>query len=249
MSEVSFFSAFLGGILTFLAPCTLPLIPGYLAFIGGTGMTTQGAKSDDRRSQVMRNALLFVLGFSLIFILFGMASGAIGKFLVLYRTPIAQMGGLIIVYLGLSLCGLLPLPRFLSPQFPGFSGRLTAGSRSGALLLGILFALGWSPCLGPILGAILLLAATGGTIFSGGLLLSVYAAGLALPFLLVAWLYGATFLYITKLEPYLRYTQLIGGVMLIFVGALLVIGQFGILNMWAGELFNGRLFQLMLNYT
>lgn len=253
MTEVTFFSALFGGMLTFSAPCTLPLIPGYIAFIGGSSGSSGETRHATIRSDTLRNALFFVLGFSLIFILFGMASGAVGKFLVLYRTLIAQVGGVIIIYFGLSMLGFLPFPSFSAVSSGGrlsglFGGRIS-GTRSGSFFLGLLFALGWSPCLGPILGTILLLAATGGTALYGGSLLAVYALGLATPFLIVAFLYGSTFAYVAKLEPYLYFTRLAGGVMLMFVGILLVIGQFGILNTWAGGLFDGRLIELMLTHT
>ena len=249
MSEVSIFSALLGGILTFLAPCTLPLIPGYIAFIGGTGGTGEATGGSTARRRVMANAALFVLGFSVVFIAFGMASGALGKFLVLYKVLIAQVGGAVVIYLGLTLFGLVPLPRFSATGAGRLMGTLSPGSRSGAFLLGFLFALGWSPCLGPILGTILLLAAGGGTLLYGGALLAIYAFGLALPFLLVAYIYGTTFSYVSRLEPYMRFTRIAGGAMLVLVGFLLLIGQFGILNAWAGRLLDGKLFDILLTYT
>jgi len=116
------------------------------------------------------------------------------------------------------------------------------------ILLGFLFALGWSPCLGPILGTILLLASTTGTTLSGGLLLGVYSLGLALPFLLIAFFYGSSVAYVPKLERYLPLVNRIGGVLLVVIGLLLVFGQFGMLNTWAGEILGDRLFNGMVQY-
>ena len=243
MLEVSFLSALFGGILTFLAPCTLPLIPGYIAFIGG-GTSLSG----ELRRRMFLNAVLFVVGFSLVFILYGVASGALGKFITLYRKEIAQAGGVIIVILGLFTLDIFSLPNL---RFGG-SWRLPksigAGSRSGAFLLGFLFALGWSPCLGPILGTILVLAGTTGTALSGGLLLGVYSLGLALPFLFIAYFYGTALSYLPRLARYLPMVQKLGGVVIILIGLLLVVGQFGILNTWASALLGPRLFDAMAQY-
>ena len=250
MFEVTFFSALLGGLLTFFAPCTLPLIPGYIAFIGGE-------KGDSNfRRRIMVNALLFVLGFSLVFIVYGMASGVLGKFLMLHRATIAAIGGVMVIVMGLLMLDLFNLPMFstLLPSFNGswrkvfFSASMFNGSHSGAFLLGFLFALGWSPCLGPILGTILLLASTTGATLSGGLLLGVYSLGLALPFLLIAFFYGSSVAYVPKLERYLPLVNRIGGVLLMVIGLLLVFGQFGMLNTWAGEILGDRLFNGMVQY-
>lgn len=252
MFDVGFFSALLGGILTFFAPCTLPLIPSYIAFIsGGDNRVGQaeGIGGMSMRRRTMLNALLFVFGFSIVFIAYGLVSGTIGHFLIIHRKLISQVGGLIVIYLGFSMLDFFRFPQLL------FGGRLrlprsiSAGSRLGALALGSLFALGWSPCLGPILGTILLLAATGGTALYGGVLLAVYSLGLALPFLLIALLYGSTFSYLPTLERYLPLIQKAGGAMLVGIGLLLVLGQFGILNTWATEFIPPRLFNIMLQYT
>lgn len=249
MNEVSFFSALLGGILTFLAPCTLPLIPGYLAFIGGGSTVSATGGAPRFRPSVMANATFFVLGFSVVFMCFGMASGAVGKFLILNKTAIAQAGGVFILYFGAAMLGWVPAPRWTWSTVMRWKGALSPGSRSGAFLLGFLFALGWSPCLGPILGAILLIAATKGTILSGGLLLGVYALGLALPLLLVAFVYGTAFTYVKAFEPYLRYVTFLGGALLMVIGLLMIIGQYGLLNAWAGEFIDGKLFDILLTYT
>lgn len=250
MFEVTFFSALFGGLLTFLAPCTLPLIPGYIAFISGE-------KGDGHfRRRIMVNALLFVLGFSSVFITYGVASGVLGKFLILHRATIAAIGGVVVIVLGLSMLNLFTLPTFsvLLPSVGAFWrkvfswGGLFNGSTLGAFLLGFLFALGWSPCLGPILGTILLLASTTGTMLSGGLLLGVYSLGLAIPFLLIAFFCGSSFAYVPKLERYLPVVNRVGGVLIVGIGLLLVFGQFGMLNTWAGEILGDRFLNGMVQY-
>ena len=235
MFEVSIISALIGGLLTFLAPCTLPLIPAYVAFIGGDQKGVPGRV----RARMLLNGAYFISGFSFIFILFGLASGALGTFFVLYRTLLSQVGGVVVILFGLSMLGLLRLPRSL-PQFMTTVPKvIRAGSKRGAFLLGLLFALGWSPCLGPVLGTILVLAGTTGSALHGAFLLAVYSLGLAIPFFLVAYLYGSTFSYVVTLQKYLPLVTRLGGVFLVLIGVLLVLGQFGMLNTWMLDVFGG----------
>jgi cytochrome c-type biogenesis protein len=237
MIEVSYISALIGGLLTFLAPCTLPLIPAYIAFIGGGNQ--HGETGRFSRQRLFVNAVFFVLGFSLIFILFGMISGVLGTYLILYRSLIAQIGGVIIIFFGLAMLGVFSFPR-IPPLFR--MERVThlippPGSRRGAFVLGLMFSLGWSPCLGPVLGAIFGLAVVSATALSGAMLLATYALGLAIPFLLVAFLYGSALTYVTALQRYLPMISRIGAACIVLIGFLLLIGQFGILNTWAISLF------------
>ena len=243
MLDVTLFSALFGGLLTFFAPCTLPLIPGYIAFIGGGSKKQEGL-----RGRTMLSALFFVVGITLVFIVYGFASGALGKFLILHRALIAQVGGFIVIVLGLSLLDFFSFPQFSLGGSWHLPKWVSAGEPSGSFLLGLLFALGWSPCLGPILGTILLLAATGGTVFYGGLLLAIYSLGLALPFLLIAYFYGSAFDYIPKLGRYLPTVQKMGGVLIVLIGLLLVFGQFGILTTLISGIFGTRLFDAMAQY-
>lgn len=250
MIEVTYVSALLGGVLTFFASCTLPLIPAYVAFIGGA---SRGKTHEPfSQSRLFLNAALFILGFSTVFIGFGMASGSLGKFLVFHRAAIAQIGGVLIVLFGLSLLGVFSLPSLSSILHIGrlkLPGWMIPGSFSGAFLLGFLFALVWSPCLGPVLGTILVLAGASGSVLEGGLLLATYSLGLAIPFLFVAILYGSTFAYVVKLQKYLPIIARIGAVFIIFLGLLMIIGQFGILNTWMqfffGDIGLERYMQLM----
>jgi cytochrome c-type biogenesis protein len=248
MFDVSFFSALLGGILTFLAPCTLPLIPAYIGFLGGSsssGSTQLGNKVALRR-RIYWNALLFVLGFSLIFIIFGLVSGTLGKFLILHRAVISSLGGILVIGFGLIMLGYVPFPNLFARV--GLPHWLHPGKPFSAFLLGLLFALGWSPCLGPILGTILLLAGSSGTALYGGYLLAVYSLGLAIPFLFVAFLYGSAFTYIAPLARYLPLIEKCAGVFLIIIGVLLLIGDFGLLNVWFTDALSWDWYERLMDF-
>lgn len=242
MISVSFFSALLGGVLTFFAPCTLPLIPAYIAFIGSAHTEGRG------RKKLFANAVMFVIGFSLVFLLYGLASGALGKYLVLYRKEIAQIGGVAVVFFGLAMLGALRLPKFLSPGMGKLPHFVRRGTPLGSFLLGFFFAFGWSPCLGPILGTILVLAGESGTALFGGMLLLTYALGFAIPFLLVAFLYGSAFHYVSHLERYLPYITRAGGVLMLLIGFLLIVGEFGMLNAWITGAFGGFGYDTLMEY-
>ena len=251
MIEVSFFSALLGGILTFFAPCTLPLIPAYVGFLGGGVRAEDGADGTMVRKRIVRNAVLFVLGFSLIFILLGMVSGSIGKLYVRHHVIISQLSGVIIIFFGISMLGILPLPNLFEKIFKNrkLPKSVIPGNPSSAFLLGILFAIGLGPtCLGPILGYISLLAATSGTMLYGALMLAVYSLGIAIPFLVVALLYGSSFAYVERLTKVLPIINRVSGLILIFIGGLLLLVNFGMLSVWMGHLFQATWYTDLANY-
>ncbi len=202
----------------FLAPCTLPLVPGYLAFIGG--------------NRVMRNAVAFVLGFSVVFILLGLFAGSLGAVVGPYRIWGERLGGLLIIFFGLTMLGLSSgvLQKEWRVRLPSL---LQRGNPASSALVGALFALGWSPCIGPILGTVLLLASGSSTAVSGAILLAVFAAGLGLPFLLTAALLTRAEAAFGTLSRFALYAQYLGGVLLILVGIGLLIGSFAQLTDWA----------------
>jgi cytochrome c-type biogenesis protein len=214
--------AFAAGILSFLSPCILPLIPAYLAVLTGEEETGR------RRGLAIRRALLFVLGFSLVFILLGLVSSLMGRFLLSHQRLIERIGGVIVIIFGLYQVGLLrllPLYRERRLRMP------KGGSAWSAWLIGMVFAFGWTPCVGPILASILTLAATGGRAWEGGLLLAFYSAGLGLPFLAAALGYRAL-LRLQALKKLSRYFELAGGILLILMGILLASGRFYLLINW-----------------
>lgn len=230
--------AFIAGILTFLAPCTLPLVPGYLAFISG-----------GRR--VFVNGLLYVLGFSLVFVVLGSLLGFLGATLGPYRRYLAQIGGLFVIVFGLYLTGLLRLPflSFLDAERHVSWGRhLKPGSPVSSFLFGVVFALGWTPCVGPILGAVLTLAATTATVGQGAFLLGVFALGLAIPFLLVAAGVERATRLIAAWGKYLRWMETVGGVFLIVIGGFLLTDSFGIWVAWFYRAFGFLNYERLLDY-
>lgn len=234
------FSAFAAGLVTFLAPCTLPLVPGYLAFISGVDAKTLADPEQKRtvRRKVMRNALTFVLGFSLVFIFFGAIAGLIGMRLVGVQALISQLGGALIILFGLSMLGLFRLPFFEHARRMPLPRALTVGTPASSFLIGGTFAVGWTPCVGPLLGAILLLAGTSATVGKGALLLAIFSLGLAIPFLVVAFAFGSATSFISRAERYFKWVTYIGAALLIFIGLLLVTGNFGLLITWGFELFS-----------
>ena len=223
-------AAFLAGVLMFLAPCTLPIVPGYLAFISGSG--TSGNGQYNKRRAVLLNAIAFVLGFSLVFILLGTFAAEAGSFLGPWRDTLARAAGAIIIIFGLTMLGVVRIPvlsqdnRFAIPHF------LTIGKVHSSALIGALFALGWSPCIGPILGTILLFASTAATAAQGALLLSIFSLGLGLPFIATALLLNEAGVAIQRYSRFIQGLSIAGGVFLVALGFLMLFGDMGLLVEW-----------------
>jgi cytochrome c-type biogenesis protein len=233
--------AFIAGILTFLAPCTLPLVPGYLAFISGTA-------SDKKK--IFLNGLLYVVGFSAVFILFGSLVGLGGALLFQYRSIATQIGGVFVILFGLFL--LFPRISVLGPllaeRHVPFTKNLQPGKPLSSFLFGSAFALGWSPCVGPILGSILTLAAFSGTLAQGAFLLFVFSLGLAVPFLAVALAIGWASTFFAKIEKYLQYVSIAGGVFLIVLGIFMATNNFGLWIAWFYQVFDFINYDALLKY-
>lgn len=230
-------AAFLAGVLMFLAPCTLPLLPAFLAFISGTTAQSGGLSKQARR-QVMRSAIAFVFGFTLVFVAFGILAGVAGFWLGTWRALLSQIGGAFIIILALVMLGLLHVPsltRNRSLQLPRI---FTPGSSLAAGMAGITFALGWTPCVGPILATILLLASTEGSVATGGFLLLIFSLGLAIPFLITAYLYGRSTLHTARLSRLSVWINTFGAVVLLIVGVILLTNTFGLLVAYGYQLFN-----------
>ncbi|MCL4864909.1 MAG: cytochrome c biogenesis protein CcdA [Gemmatimonadales bacterium] len=224
--NLSILIALLGGILSFLSPCVLPLVPSYLGFITGLGVD----EMTSRRKVAMLHAALFVLGFSLVFMLLGAGATALGRTLKFYQDWIARAGGVLIIFFGLYLIGVFKL-RALEMERRVHLEDKPVGYL-GTVLVGVAFGAGWTPCIGPVLGAILGLAATEADFQRGMILLGAYSAGLAIPFLLAAWMVESFFEWFTRFRRYLPWVQRISGVLLILVGILLVTGEFTRLAGW-----------------
>lgn len=215
------FLAFGAGLLSFVLPCTLPLIPGYLSYISGLGID----EVQDRRNRgtVLGAAALFVSGFSLVFVALGATASYIGSFLLPYRALLVRSAGVFIIIMALVTMGLFRLPLFYREK--RFQINRTVGLWS-ALPLGMAFGLGWTPCVGPVLTSILALATTQGKEQEGALLLFVYSLGLGVPFLAVALFAGKMFSALKRFRRYYLALNLGGGAI------LLVMGFFLVLNRW-----------------
>ncbi len=224
MDSLSFtflISAFLAGIVTFLAPCTFPLVPGYLSFISGSGKT---------KSKIFLNGALYVVGFSGVFILLGTLFGLGGSFLFQYKEILVRLGGVFVILFGLFMATSalnIPLFGFLRADRRLHLGNtLTPGKPISSLLFGASFALGWTPCVGPILGVILTLAASSATVGQGAFLLFVFSLGLALPFLLTALAVGWASTHFAKIAKYLHWVSVIGGIFLVLLGIMMVTSSY-----------------------
>jgi len=213
--------AILAGLVSFLSPCVLPLVPGYLAYIGGFTDGRSSATKGDRRGQA-RLGLgvgLFVLGFAAVFVVTGYVFGSLGLWIGVYRDLITRFAGIVVILLGFVFIGQFSfLQNIVKPSWRVRSGLL------GAPLLGIVFALGWSPCYGPTLAAISTLSFNSGNPWQGAALALAYALGLGIPFLLIALGLGWAASAVTFLKRHIRVVNLIGGVVLIVIGILMVTG-------------------------
>jgi cytochrome c-type biogenesis protein len=220
------FVAFAAGLLSFLSPCVLPLVPSYVGFL--TGMTLP--ELTGRRRVALAHALLFIAGFSLVFVLLGASATALGSALKYYQTWIARVGGVLVILFGLVCLGVIKLGLL------GQDRRLQLQHKPvgylGSALVGVAFGAGWTPCIGPVLGAILSLAATTDSVARGMLLLGVYSAGLAVPFLLAAVAVDSFLDWFQRFRRFLPWVMRVSGVLLIFVGLLMATGQFTRLAGW-----------------
>lgn len=218
--------AFAAGLLSFLSPCVLPLVPSYIGFL--TGMTLPEMAA--RRRLALVHALLFVGGFSLVFVLLGASATALGRALNVYQIWLQRVGGVLIIGFGLLCLGAFKLDA-LTLERRVHLERKPVGYL-GSVLVGMAFAAGWTPCIGPVLGGILGLAATSSDLSRGMLLLAVYSAGLAVPFLIAAVAVESFFAWFQGFRRFLPWVMRVSGALLIFVGILLMTGEFTRLAGW-----------------
>ena len=224
--------AFSAGLFSFLSPCVLPLFPSYVSFI--TGMSVGDLTADltgAARRRVMLHAIAFVLGFSLVFVSLGASFSVAGQFLLDYRELIRRVGGVLIVLFGLYIAGVFKLG--LLGRTKQLQLREKPAGYLGSLAVGITFAIGWTPCVGPILGAILSLAGTADTVGRGIGLLVAYSAGLGVPFLLSAFALGVFLRFFKRYRPFIPIVERGAGVILVVVGILVFTNYYVQLNAWA----------------
>jgi len=219
--QVSFWAAVIGGLLSFLSPCVLPLIPVYLGYMTG-GIADHGGAH--HRMLALRHAAMFVLGFGVAFVSLGAAAGIVGRLLYPLLPYITRVAGAILILFGLQMLGLLHLSFLAADRHVDLGRRQQGLWRS--LLMGLAFAVGWSPCVGPVLSAILIMAADTQTALRGALLLGGYAIGLGLPFLLAGLLAGELRRLLSRAGRVLAITTRLGGALVLLMGFMMLIGQF-----------------------
>jgi cytochrome c-type biogenesis protein len=227
--DVSFYLAFGAGVFSFLSPCVLPLVPSYLAFVTGLSFDElTGSHQRKLRRVVLGHSLLFILGFSLLFTVLGASATLAGQFLAEHRDTIRIVGGILIILFGLLISGVFSLGFLQQEKKFHLHGKPLG--YLGSLLVGITFAAGWTPCIGPILSSILLYASTAQDVSTGVLLLLSYSLGLGVPFLACSLALNTFLALFKRTHRYLGMVNKIAGILLIAVGLLLVTNSFGLLN-------------------
>ncbi len=228
--SVSLGLAFLAGLASFLSPCVFSLVPAYISYLSGQSIAALKANQNAyKKLETFSHGLAFVLGFSLIFISLGVAASAIGGLLYSIREILAKIGGIVVIIFGLHLTGILRIP-FLEYDARAQSTINRGRNYLSSFLMGIFFSAGWSPCVGPVLSAILTLAVNGGSIAEGVKLLSAYSAGLAIPFLLAALGIGWVTRILQRYGKAMHYIEIAMGIILIIVGGMLFFGVLEQLN-------------------
>lgn len=221
-------AAFIAGLLSFLSPCVLPLVPGYVSLISGTGAETLESGRQRLLRSVMLNSVMFILGFSIVFIALGAGATAFGQLVGRFRRDLTIVAGLVIIVFGLHLTGLLKIKAlYMDKRMHDVKG---GSSPLGAFVVGFAFAFGWTPCIGPILAGILTLAAAEETVSKGMALLAVYSAGLAVPFLLTSLGVDRFLAFYGRFRRHLHTVEVASGVLLIVLGALVLTGRFTVLS-------------------
>ena len=221
-------TAFVAGILSFLSPCVLPLVPGYVSLISGA--TVEDLQAGDRRMlrTVMLHSLTFILGFSVVFIALGAVATGIGQFANEYHNLLAKVAGIIVIVFGLHLTGLLKIKAlYADKRLHDVKG---GSSALGSFAVGFAFAFGWTPCIGPILATILVFAGAQETLMKGVLLLAIYSAGLAVPFLLTSLGVDRFLGFYTRFRRHLHTVEVVSGVLLIVVGVLIFMNNLKLLS-------------------
>ena len=224
--------AFSAGAFSFLSPCVLPLFPSYLSFI--TGMSVDRLATDvdaGTRTRVLLHSIAFIAGFTAVFVSLGASFSAAGQLLIDYRDPIRIAGGILIVVFGLYIAGVLKVGLFGRTQQLQIHNK--PAGYVGSFAVGLTFAIGWTPCVGPILGSILTLASNDKTVQQGVALLLAYSAGLGVPFLLSSLALGGFLKFFKRYRPFIPAVERVAGVLLIAVGVLVVTNYYTVLNSWA----------------
>lgn len=229
LKEVSSWAAFIAGILSFLSPCILPLVPGYISFISGLSLEELSSKDSKTHKSLLRvliGALSFIIGFSLVFILLGASATLLGSFMQEYLIWFKRIGGLIIILFGLHMLRLINIPFLNYQKKLELKQNLSFNIILTPFLIGFAFAFGWTPCIGPILATILVYAGTQETVSKGIKLLSFYSAGLAVPFLFTALAVNQFYRMTKTIKKFFHIIETVGGLLLIIIGIIILGGTF-----------------------
>ncbi len=223
-------AAFFAGLISFLSPCVLPLVPGYISMISGAGLEELKSPQAQLMRRVMINSIGFILGFSVVFVTLGAISSEIGQVAARYKHTLSVVAGVVIIIFGLHLTGIFKIKAlYADTRLHGVKAGTTP---VGAFVIGFAFAFGWTPCLGPILSAILALASEQDTLVKGVILLGVYSLGLAVPFLLTSLLMERFLKFYSRFRSHMHALEVASGGLLIALGILLVIGRFTLISNW-----------------
>jgi len=223
-------AAFLAGLISFLSPCVLPLVPGYVSLISGAGVEELKSAQGQLMRRVMVNSIGFILGFTVVFITLGAISSEIGQLAARYKHTLSIVAGVVIIIFGLHLTGIFKIKAlYTDARLHGVKGSSTP---IGAFVIGFAFAFGWTPCLGPILTVILGFASQEDTLLKGVLLLAVYSLGLAVPFLLTSVLMERFLKFYSRFRSHMHVLEVASGGLLIGLGILLVLGRFTLISSW-----------------
>ncbi len=219
--NISYFGAFIAGLLSFLSPCVLPLIPSFITYITGLSFADLQAEHPTHkvRQQTIIHTLMFIAGFTVVFVLLGASATFIGGFLQEHMSAIRRVGGILIIVFGIHVSGLVPIHLLLGEKRVTIH-RKPAGFL-GSFLVGLAFAAGWTPCIGPILASILMVAATEDTVYQGIALLLVYSLGLAIPFFLASLAMHQFMIFFNRFKKHIRLMEIVTGLFLVVVGILI----------------------------
>ncbi len=236
ITALALLTAFIAGAASFLSPCVLPLVPGYLSYIAGGTITGSASERATPRLRALSLSGCFVVGFSLVFIAFGASATALGRLFLAYRHELNMVAGVVIIIAGLLVTGLVRSPAWLQ-RYYRFEPSAAGGRPLAATFLGMAFGFGWTPCIGPVLGGILMLSATSESIGRGMLLLGIYALGLGVPFLLAAAFTTPFMRRLTSIRRAGHYLQIGAGVILIAMGVAVASGQLMLFAIWLLKMF------------
>jgi len=227
--DIGILIAFTAGIISFLSPCILPLIPGYLSFISGISVDRLGESSGQDRIKILSATILFVIGFAIIFVALGASAGLMGVSLMSYRSILTKVAGITIILFALFTMEIIKIPQLYNTK--RFQSNTTRERGIwGALPLGMAFGFAWTPCVGPILGSIFMVAATGDTVNQGTMLLSVYALGLGIPFIATALFFNTALNTFGWIKKNYRTVNIISGLLLLLMGVLILTDKMNVVN-------------------